>query len=85
MPIGVLKGHAKPGGALARQIGVLYGEQKVVEVQKMMDDYVGVDALAALITEGINTVTTKDGRLESLDLAAFIWKRMMENQKHGPR
>lgn len=81
MPIGVLKGHALPGGALARQIGILYGEKKVVEVSKMMDDYVGVDALALLITEGINTVTTKDGRLDSKDLAAFIWAKMKANQK----
>ena len=81
MPIGILKGHAKPGGALARQIGVLYGENKVVEVARMMDDYAGVDALARVLTAGIEQVTAKDGRLDTKDLAAFLWKTMQDNQK----
>jgi hypothetical protein len=79
--IGVLKGHAVPTAALKRKIGAMYGESKVIDIQKALDDLVTVDALSLVLTEGINSVTRTDGRLDTKDLAAFVLQRMKEHQK----
>lgn len=75
--IGILEGHALPSDALRRRIGQLYpGAKGEVEVQRMLDDLVGVDALARLLTEGIDKTLTTDGRLDTKELAAFVLRAM---------
>lgn len=73
----------RAGGSLLRSLGKL-GEvdpRKAIDIGKALDDLVSVDALAALLDEGIGKTVTKDGRLDMKDLAAFILRRMKENQK----
>jgi hypothetical protein len=70
-----------PSTALRSKIGALYGPRANVGVDQILADYVGVEALAKLLTEGIDSVTAKDGRLDTKDLAAFVMARMKDFQK----
>ncbi len=51
----------------------------IASVEAALDDFVSVDALARLLTEGIDKVTTKDGRLDTKELAAFVLRHMRED------
>jgi hypothetical protein len=76
---GNLSGVARPGARLARtlkQMGV--GN---ASVEDLLDLSVGVEALAGVLTQGIEACLTKDGRLDTKDLAAFVLRRMKEHQR----
>jgi hypothetical protein len=79
--IGVLSGVARPSRALRRRLGQLYGPEAAAmgDMNRALDDFIGVDALARLLTEGIESVTTKDGRLDAKDLAAFVMRHMKQD------
>lgn len=77
--IAPLSGIARPTRALRNRIGKLYSPGETREITAMMDDFVAVDALARLLTEGIDKVTTKDGRLDTKDLAAFVLRHMRKD------
>lgn len=79
--IGGLSGHALPSDALKARLGSLYSEKKVTDVDKMIDDLVAVDAFARLLTEAMETCQTKDGRLDTKDVAAFVLRRMKESPR----
>jgi hypothetical protein len=81
MTVAPMKAHLRAHPNLMRRLGALHGEQKVENVARVLDELTAVDSLAVLLTEGINTVTAKDGRLDTKDLAAFVLKRMKENQE----
>lgn len=79
--IGVLRGRARSSDAILRQNKLLYGNKSSIELEKAMDDFAGVEGLALVLTEGIQACTTKDGRLDTKDLAAYLWTVMRANQK----
>jgi len=73
----------RPSDSLLRQLGRL-GEvdpRKAISIQAAIDDLVSVDALAALLDEGIGKTIKPGGALDMKDLAAFVLRRMKENQK----
>lgn len=73
----------RPSDSLLRQLGKL-GEvdpRKAINIQAALDDLVSVDSLAALLDEGIGKTLKPGGALDMKDLAAFILRRMKENQK----
>jgi hypothetical protein len=76
-----LRGIARPADAIARHVKMMYGDRKNIELEKAMNDYAGVEGLAAVLTDGINACTSKDGRLDAKDLAAYLWTVMQANQK----
>ena len=79
--IGNLRGRARPADAILRQTKMLYGDKKSVELAAALDDFAGVEGLAMVLTEGIQACTTQDGRLDTKDLAAYLWTVMRANQK----
>ena len=56
----------------------LYGEQRAVLFTQAMDDMVAVDALAKLLDRALNACTSKDGRLDLRDTAAFVLREIRE-------
>lgn len=73
----------QPSDALRRQLGKMgvVDPREQQNVASALDALVSVDALAALLDEGIGKTVTADGRLDMKDLAAFVLRRMKENQK----
>lgn len=77
---GALRAHVRPHSGLLRRLGVQPGAGPV-NITKLLDDVVAVDALAGVLTRGIEAVTTSDGRLDTKDLAAFVLRQIRENQR----
>ena len=73
----------QPSAALVKQLGRLgvVDPKATANVCAALDDLVSVDALAGLLDEGIGKTLAADGRLDLKDLAAFVLRRMKENQK----
>ena len=74
----------RPSDALMRQLGRL-GQSTdpahVKDVCKALDDYQSVEALAALLDEGIGATIKPGGGLDMKDLAAFLLRRLKESQR----
>lgn len=79
--VSLISGHAHLVPHIRKSMGVLYGKRKVSDVDKMIDDLVGVDALAQLMTEAIETTQAKDGRVDMRDAAAYVLARMKESPR----
>jgi hypothetical protein len=78
---GRLSGVAHPTPALLRKLGRMYGPAPVPDLPRVLDDLVAVDALAGLLDRAMAAHTTKDGRLDLRDVAAFVLKEIKENQR----
>ena len=74
--LGVLRGHARPGAALRKKLGKLYGPGTVHRMDAMLDDTVTIDALAGLLDQAMQASVSKDGRLDLKDMAVFMMKEM---------
>lgn len=69
---------ARPAPALEQSLRHLYGERKVIAMTRAMDDMVSVDALAKLLDRAMGMATSKDGRLDLRDMAAFMLREIRE-------
>ena len=75
----MLRARVRPTPALKRRLGIQFGDKVADRVDKILDNEVAVDALARLLTEGMETVVSKDGRLDTKDLAAFLLKHLVKD------
>lgn len=66
-----------PLGGLARLYGKTPGLK--MNLAQVVEDDKAVDTLAKLLSQGIERVTTKDGRLDMRELSAFVLNAMKEN------
>ncbi len=73
----------RPSDSLLRQLGKLgrVDPREAIYIQDAINDLGAVDVFAQLLDEAMTATTTTDGRLDLKDMAAFILKRMKENQK----
>lgn len=81
MSVEQISGLAKPSESLLRRMRQLYGEGSTLSIEAVLDDVTAVEALAQLIEQGFETCVTKDGRLDTKDLAAFLLREIRRNQK----
>lgn len=76
-----ISGHALPGPGMRARLTSLGLVPNAQTIGRVMEDIVAVDALARILTEAIDASTTKDGRLDTKDVAAFVLRRMKEHQR----
>ncbi len=62
-------------------MGILHPEGTSLNLARVLDETEAVEGLARCLTQGIDKVTTKDGRLDTRELAAFVLREMARNQK----
>lgn len=71
----------RPSPAIRRRLGLVGYGPGAVSVRQVVEDSIAVDALARLITEGIERHTTADGRIDTRDVAAHVLAEMGRSQK----
>lgn len=82
MPLpGDLRGVARPTKKLRARLEILHGKGFVERMDRIVEDTTAIDALARLLTEAVEKNTTKDGRVDMKDVAAFVLAEM----KRHPR
>ena len=57
-------------------MSILHPNGTSFSVSEALDETVAIDSFSRLLTEGIERVTTKDGRLDTKDLAAYVLREM---------
>lgn len=80
MPNGILVGGARPSRALRRQLANGHGGNPK-RVDALLGEIEAVEGLARVLDQGIAKVTTKDGRLDCRELAAYVLVEIRRNQR----
>jgi hypothetical protein len=81
---GNLHAIVRPGASMRTAIGILNAQrpkEEVLRLERILEDTASIEGLATLLTQGIEHVTTKDGRLDTRDLAAFVLAEMRKYPK----
>jgi hypothetical protein len=78
-----LRAVVRPGGGLSRAMGILHGQNGPAHLplSRILEDTDAVEGLARVLTQGIESVMTKDGRLDTKDLAAYVLAELQRNQR----
>ena len=76
-----ISGYALPGPGMRARLTSLGLAPNAQAIGAVMEDIVTVDALARVLTEAIDASVTKDGRLDTKDVAAFVLRRMKEHHQ----
>jgi hypothetical protein len=73
----------RPSDALLKHLGKLgqVDPRKAINLKAAMDDLMSVDVFANLLDEAIGKTITTDGRMDLKEIAAFVLRRMKDNQK----
>jgi len=78
---GNLRGIARPTRKLQHQLEIIHGRGFVSRMDRVVEDVGAIDALSRLLTLAIEKNTTKDGRVDMKDVAAFVLAEMKRNTK----
>jgi len=76
-----LAGVARPAFGIRKALRTLHGTGASLSLKQAMEDTASIDGLSVVLTRGIEQCTTKDGRLDTRDLAAYLLKIMGNNQQ----
>jgi hypothetical protein len=70
------KVHLRPHGRMAG-LARLYSKPGLkLNLARIVEDDAQIDGLAKVLTRGIDTITTTDGRLDTRELAAYLLRAM---------
>jgi hypothetical protein len=78
---GNLRGVARPTRKLRARLEMIHGRGFVERMDRVMEDEAAIDAFSRLLTEAVEKNTSKDGRVDMKDVAAFVLAEM----KRHPR